>query len=346
MSTRPYALRSDIVAMLRDGHSNSRIVRELHCDRDRVRRIRQELGLPTFVPAEQTRTLEEKWALFTKPLDGGHLEWTGIRGTSSGTPLLSYKEKVHTAAAIAYTIKHGRQPHGYVKADCGMHHCVAPDHVDDETGRLAKRAEIRRAAGWGERPATCPAGHDQSVEGRLGSLGEPYCEACKREWKREPEEAKASRRAAKESLRDQMDALLRQGVPQIQIARQLKVAWKTVQRRREQLGLPAPRPGRRTGHDSLEDVFRANTRQVDGGHLLWTGYVSGAGIACVCYRQERIAPARLAFTMHHDRPPVGRVRPSCGMDGCVEGAHLTDGPMRAANERADALYTAIFGSAA
>jgi transposase-like protein len=343
--SRPNASRADIITMLRDGHSNSRIARELHVDKHRVQSIRNELGLPPFVPAEQTRTLEEKWALYTQPLSGGHLKWTGTRGTASGTPLLSYKEHVYTAATIAFTIKHGRQPNGQVKADCGMHHCVAPDHVDDGAGRLAKRAEIRRAAGWGERPETCPAGHDQSIEGRLGSLGEPYCEACKREWKREPETAKASRRAAKDSVRQEMDALLRQGLPQIQIARQLKVAWKTVQRRREALGLPAPRPGRLTGHGSPEEVFAANTERLDGGHLRWTGYVSGTGAAYVCYRQERITPATLAFRMRFGRMPVGRVRPGCGMDGCVEGSHLEDRQIRDANERADSAFDVIFGRA-
>ncbi|HTL15111.1 MAG TPA: hypothetical protein VL251_08455 [Thermomonas sp.] len=347
MPKPPNASRADIIAMLREGHSNSRIMRDLRCDKQRVRRLREELGLPTFVPTEQTRTIEEKWALFTQPIDGDHLEWTGTRGTASGTPVLSYKEKLYTAASIAFTIRTGREPDGYVLPDCGMPHCVAPGHVDDEPGRLAKRAQVRQAAGRGERPATCAqCGRDQNEFGRFEADGTPYCHGCKLDYKRDPGAAKAARATARDARFRDMDALLRAGVPQIRIAQQFRVAWATVSRRREELGLPAPKAGRLVGHGSLKDVFQANTERVDGGHLRWTGYVSTTGSAYVCHRQERVTPATLAFRMHFGRPPVGRARPECGMDGCVEGAHLADGPMRAANRRADKAFAAIFGEAA
>lgn len=344
---RVNATRTDIIAMLREGHSNSRIARELRVDKHRVRRIREDLGLPTFVRTEQTRTIEEKWALFTRSLEDGHLLWTGTRGTSAGTPVLSYKENLYTAASIAFTIQHGREPHGYVLPDCGMKHCVAPGHVDDEAGRTAKRAELRRAAGWQDRPETCGQGHDQSQHGRLEASGVAYCQACKLQYKHEPDTVRAARAASREATRAAIEARLRHGVPNIQIARQLSVAPATVQRVREALGLPAARRGRANTYGSLDEAFTANTERVDGGHLRWTGYTHATtGSQYVCFRQERITAAKVAFALHHGREPEGRVRPSCGMAGCVEGAHLVDRPKRQANERADVMYASIFGTAA
>lgn len=190
---RPNATRNDIIAMLRDGHSNNRIMRELRCDKQRVIRIRAELGLPTFIRPEQTRTLEEKWALFTQPIDGGHLEWTGTRGTASDTPVLSYKEQLYTAASIAFTIKYGRKPDGYVKAECGLKHCVAPEHVEDEAGRQQLREQLRYLTGGQERKTRCVHDHDLAEHGRYSPDGRTaYCEACKVIRKRAERAAVAS----------------------------------------------------------------------------------------------------------------------------------------------------------
>jgi hypothetical protein len=191
MPTPPNATRADIIAMLQEGHSNSRIVRELRVDKQRVIRIRTELGLPAFVRVEQTRTLEEKWALGTRPLDGGHVEWTGERAPG-GTPLVSYKEKHHSAAAVAFRIRTGRDPRGYVIADCGMKHCVAPEHVEDEAGRLRNREQYRYLTGGRERKPFCVHGHDQAEHGRYEADGTAYCERCKRSQKRALRRAVAS----------------------------------------------------------------------------------------------------------------------------------------------------------
>jgi hypothetical protein len=194
MPTRPNATRNDIIAMLSDGHSNSRIVRDLRVDKQRVRRIRTELGLPTYIPIEQTRTLEEKWALDTRPLDGGHVEWTGER-TAGGTPLVSYKDKHHSAAAVAFRIRTGRDPHGYAIADCGVQHCVAPDHVNDEAGRLQARLRLRAERGLGNIPATCVSGHDRAQYGKFEPDGRAYCGMCKALDKRALRDPAAARRA-------------------------------------------------------------------------------------------------------------------------------------------------------
>ncbi|RSN13779.1 hypothetical protein DMH25_08300 [Streptomyces sp. WAC 01325] len=341
MSRPVNATRADIVALLSDGHSNSRIARELRVDKHRVRRIREELGLPSYVPVEQTRTLEDKWRLYARPSDGGHLEWTGERVGAAGSPVLRYKDQAYSPAAIAFEMRHGRPAQGYAIAECGRARCVAPDHVDDEAGRQAKRREIRQASGRGALEGVCLYGHDRATHGRLERDGRPYCEACKRELKTEPEAHREVRTGAQAAMRQSIAVLLRQNIPQMQIAKQLGIAPATVQRTRQALGLPAPRAGRRDRYSSLEEAFHANTEPGDDGHLRWT-----CSTPSVCFRQQRVPAARVSFELYRGRPPVGPVTSACGVSGCVAGEHLTDQPMRAANKRADKVFGAIFGKAA
>jgi hypothetical protein len=171
------ASRIEIVKLIRDGLSNAAIARQLRCDSHRVGRIRHELGLPNL-PA-QPLTLEEKWAARTVPVDGGHLRWTGERPTASGTPVLRYKGRTFTAAAIAFRIRTGRDPVGHAIADCGYPRCVAPDHVEDTPGRERTRGQLRAITGRRERPAQCRHGHDQAVHGSFEADGRSYCKACK-----------------------------------------------------------------------------------------------------------------------------------------------------------------------
>lgn len=180
MPTPPNASREQIIAALREGKSVYRIVRDLHVDRARVRRIRDEIGQPVYTRPEENRTIEDKWRLYAKPIDGGHMEWTGERGMSANTPLVSFKERHHSAAAVAFKIRTGRDPQGYAMADCGMKHCVAPDHVEDEPGRRRNREQLRYLLGGRPLPEKCKAGHDQRVHGRIGTDGDAYCNTCKR----------------------------------------------------------------------------------------------------------------------------------------------------------------------
>jgi hypothetical protein len=177
MPTPPNATDAQILAALHDGHSNNRIVRELRCDKQRVIRLRAQAGLPATVL--QPLTLEEKWASKTRPVDGGHLEWTGERAKATGTPLMRYKEAGYSPAAIAFEHKHGRPPQGYVKAECGYPHCVAPDHVNDEAGRQQTRLRVRAERGLGDVPTKCVSGHDLTVHAKFESDGRAYCGLCK-----------------------------------------------------------------------------------------------------------------------------------------------------------------------
>lgn len=340
------ATREQIIEALKAGKSNTAISRELRADKARVRQIRAELGVEPHVHIPQPLTLEEKWAVNTRPVDGGHLEWTGERRTASRTPVLRYWPKTYSPAAIAFRMKHGRDPEGQVYADCGMKQCVAPDHVDDVPGRLAKRAALRQAKGVPERQEQCRYGHDQSVHGRFERDGRPYCEACKADAKHADPEVLAARAAVRQAEWDTIADLLRQGMPQIQVARQVGVAWATVQRVRLELGLPAQRAGRPDTYASLEDAFHSNTERLPGGHLRWIGVIDGSrGGLIVCFRKERLSASKVAFRLWYGREPVGRALSTCGVQRCVEGAHLADRPMREANRRADAAFAKIFGMA-
>lgn len=174
---RRNATDSDILAMLKDGHSNQRISRELRCDKHRVARLRRQYGIPHVVL--QPLTLEQKWATYTRPVDGGHLEWTGPRGTSSNTPVMRYKEAGYSPAAIAFEQKHGRPPQGYVKAECDYPHCVAPDHVNDEAGRRQARLQERAARGLRDIPTECVRGHELAEHVKFEPDGTAYCGMCK-----------------------------------------------------------------------------------------------------------------------------------------------------------------------
>lgn len=148
-------------------------------------------------------------------------------------------------------------------------------------------------------------------------------------------------------IRADIAELLRAGVPQIHIARQLGVAPVTVQQTREALGMPAPRVGRPDVYTSWEDAFRRNVEQLDDGHVRWTGYRDKDGTPRVCYRREQtVAAPRVAFRLHYGREPVGKALPMCDIKGCIAGEHLADRPMREANRRADKAFAAIFGPSA
>lgn len=187
---RPHPRQAEIRELL-PLHSSEAIARILGVDRAAVRRIRNDAGIP-YVRAEQTRTLEEKWASHTRPIDGGHLEWTGERRNEAGTPAMRYKEEHYSPAAVAFRIRHGRDPQGYAIADCGLKHCVAPDHVEDEAGRDRTREQLRYLTGGRERKPVCSHGHDQAVHGGYETDGVAYCRECKRLTKQALREAVVS----------------------------------------------------------------------------------------------------------------------------------------------------------
>jgi hypothetical protein len=181
MSAHANASREQIIAALNEGRPVNRIAAELHVDRSRVRAIRNELGIPAYIPSANTPPIEELWQQHAHPIDSGHMEWTGERSTTSNRPLLSYQYKHHSAAGIAFRIRTGRAPVGQVRADCGMPHCVAPDHVEDAPGRRRNREQLRYLSGGSALQETCSRGHDQRTHGAINTNGLAYCNTCKRE---------------------------------------------------------------------------------------------------------------------------------------------------------------------
>ena len=123
-------------------------------------------------------TLEAAWAARARETDSGHMEWTGERGTSAGTPVMRYREQAYTARAIAFRLRTGRDPIGYVTAECGHNGCVAPAHVEDTPGRARVREQYRYLTGITRRAATCRRGHDQAIHGRYDNRGHAYCNTC------------------------------------------------------------------------------------------------------------------------------------------------------------------------
>lgn len=138
---------------------------------------------------------------------------------------------------------------------------------------------------------------------------------------------------------EEVTTLLRAGLSDKQIARQLHTNPKRIARQRTELGLPAFE-NRRV---SFEERWAANTEPVDGGHIRWTGRLRDGSTPAVLHEGRDASPRRIVFERLHGRPAVGRVLPGCGFGPCVQPAHLEDQPMR---ERLDAQYDAIFKEAA
>ncbi|MBP5906845.1 hypothetical protein F3K40_15410 [Streptomyces sp. LBUM 1478] len=181
--TGPPHPKTEQVRELLATHSNRQIAAELQMDRATVQALREDAGV-AYVPAPRGyATAEDKWAAHVSPVDGGHLEWTGERAGPARTPVMRFREKSVSPAAIAFRKHTGRDPVGLVKAECEHPHCVAPEHVQDEPGRQAVRLQLRRIKGLPDPDPVCASGHDQAVHGRLERDAVHYCEACQRDNK-------------------------------------------------------------------------------------------------------------------------------------------------------------------
>ena len=144
-------------------------------------------------------------------------------------------------------------------------------------------------------------------------------------------------------IRADIAELLRQGVPQIQIARQLHVAQLTVQKTSEALGLPAPKICRVLAA-TIEEAINNYSRPADGGHVEWTGPKRN-GCPSFVFDGRHYYARRLVFSFEHQREPVGNVTVACEVPACVAGRCLQDQQMRRREKRVDSLYDGIFGGA-
>lgn len=137
-------LRADIAAMLHAGHTDNAIVRELHTSKRAVANHRRHLRLP---PTPRTApTLEQAWATYARPAGQGHMEWTGPV-SHSGTPVVTHRQARHSARAVAFRIRYGRDPIGYAKAACDHPGCVAPACVTDKPMRTQLNTQFNAIFG-------------------------------------------------------------------------------------------------------------------------------------------------------------------------------------------------------
>ncbi|WP_393057674.1 hypothetical protein [Streptomyces sp. LN549] len=129
------SIRPDIAELLRAGCSDREVTRRLNVDNRTVATARTSLGLPLHKPGVRPASSpQDSFRQRTRPVDGGHLEWTGHR-TNCGTPFFRWMKKGYTAGRIAFVMQHGREPIGYALPGCGYRGCVAPAHLEDQPMR-------------------------------------------------------------------------------------------------------------------------------------------------------------------------------------------------------------------
>lgn len=149
-----------IEELLRAGHGDRTIARQVGATISAVTQLRAELGLPKARGGiKKAGSLEDLFWQRTQPTSDGHLDWTGHRN-SKGTATLHWNRDVHTALRVAYRIRTGNDPDGYAHGTCNHPGCVHPDHVDD-SAVTPRRPHHRSANG------RTPNGSDQDIEALL-----------------------------------------------------------------------------------------------------------------------------------------------------------------------------------
>ncbi len=127
-------IRADIAELLHQGLPNHVIARQLHTSPNTVQKTREALGIPNLTLGPRPAgSPEELFAARTEPLPGGHLKWTGTN--SEGSLKFRWQGRDHSATAIAFRIRTGRDPVGRARTSCDLPLCVAPAHVSDQAER-------------------------------------------------------------------------------------------------------------------------------------------------------------------------------------------------------------------
>ncbi|MGW0780389.1 hypothetical protein [Streptomyces sp. NPDC002913] len=128
--------------------------------------------------------------------------------------------------------------------------------------------------------------------------------------------------------------LLRAGLSNHAVARQLHVHTRRVRRVRFELDLPVHKPGPAPSNPQAR--FWEHAIPTADGHLEWPNHELRIRLG---HEGPRERAGRIAFRIGNQRDPVGRVTPNCGHPRCVHPDHVEDQPMRD-------QYTAIFGEEA
>lgn len=128
-------IRADIAELLRAGCSDREVARRLHVDASTAAAARTALGLPRAKSGPKpSGSPQDAFRQRTRPVPGGHLEWTGHR-TNCGTPFFRWAKKPFTAGRVAFVMQHGREAVGNALSGCGYPGCVAPAHMEDQPMR-------------------------------------------------------------------------------------------------------------------------------------------------------------------------------------------------------------------
>ncbi len=136
-------------------------------------------------------------------------------------------------------------------------------------------------------------------------------------------------------VRADVAELLRAGLSDRAITRQLGLHNGQAGKLRQRLGLPKHKPGP-TAAATAADRFWQRAEPTDDGHLLWPG-TCGNRAPRIKWQGIQIPVAVVAFGIANDREPVGRVLGGCEREGCVHPRHVEDDVLRV-------QFAAIFGA--
>jgi DNA-binding NarL/FixJ family response regulator len=116
------------------------------------------------------------------------------------------------------------------------------------------------------------------------------------------------------------------------IAARLRVDKVAVARIRRDNGIPNTYERKRAEQPSLEERWQQYVREVDGGHLEWTGprATNSSGTPILRFLGSWYSAAGIAFRMRTGRDPQGQVRAECNVAHCVAPACVEDEPGRQA----------------
>lgn len=165
-------VRADIAELLRAGHSDAAIARQLHVDKKTAAKGRATLGLPKSKPGKKpAASSEDLFWRRVKPTDDGHMEWTGF--SSAGTPCLRHGGRNQTAYRIAYRIANGRGPEGQALPSCGREHCVKPGHHEDRADREKRQQQEREERAKARARAAAERQREKRVDALYTAIFEP-----------------------------------------------------------------------------------------------------------------------------------------------------------------------------
>lgn len=135
MATGAHPKEAEILQCLAAGLSNRAITERLNVGAATVAELRAKHRFPAARPA---LTVQQKFVLYTRETDGGHMVWIGERAQDC-TPILSHRGRKLSVRPVAFEIEHGRRPTGYVKPACWHPWCVAPACQSDAADRALSR---------------------------------------------------------------------------------------------------------------------------------------------------------------------------------------------------------------